>query len=85
MSFLIKKVYLTVCLSGKYNYKKINFIKIYEKFNFWNSSMARTEERLMSNNSKIVLGLVVVVILALFVMLFMGLGDKPVTVPRAPL
>ena len=47
--------------------------------------MGRTEERLMSNNSKIVLGLVVVVILALFVMLFMGLGDKPVTVPRAPL
>ena len=39
----------------------------------------------MSNNSKIVLGLIVVVIVALFVMLFMGLGDKPVTVPRAPL
>ena len=39
----------------------------------------------MSNNSKIVLGLVVVVILALFVMLFMGIGEKPVTVPRAPL
>jgi hypothetical protein len=39
----------------------------------------------MSNNSKIALGLLVVVILALFVMLFMGLGDKPVTVPRAPL
>jgi len=47
--------------------------------------MVKTEERLMSNNSKIALGLVVVVILALFVMLFMGLGDKPVTVPRAPL
>ena len=47
--------------------------------------MGRTEERLMSNNYKIVLGLAVVVILALFVMLFMGLGDKPVTVPRAPL
>ena len=39
----------------------------------------------MSNNSKIVLGLAVVLILVLFVMLFMGLGDKPVTVPRAPL
>ena len=47
--------------------------------------MGRTEERLMSNNSKIVLGLAVVIVLALFVMLFMGLGDKPVTVPRAPL
>ena len=39
----------------------------------------------MTNNSKIALGLAVVVILVLFVMLFMGLGDKPVTVPRAPL
>ena len=58
---------------------------MYKKFNFLNSSMGRMEERFMSNNSKIVLGLVVVVILALFVMLFMGLGDKPVTVPRAPL
>ena len=47
--------------------------------------MGRTEERLMSINSKIVLGLAVVVVLALFVMLFMGLGEKPVTVPRAPL
>ena len=47
--------------------------------------MGGTEERLMSNNSKIVLGLAVLVVLALFVMLFMGLGDKPVTVPRAPL
>ena len=47
--------------------------------------MGRTEEQLMSNNSKIVLGLVVVLVLALFVMLFMGLSDKPVTVPRAPL
>ena len=47
--------------------------------------MGRTEEQLMSNNSKIGLGLVVVLVLALFVMLFMGLGDKPVTVPRAPL
>ena len=47
--------------------------------------MGRTEERLMSNISKIVLGLAVVLLLALFVMLFMGLGDKPVTVPRAPL
>ena len=47
--------------------------------------MGRTEERLMSINSKIVLGLAVVVVLALFVMLFMGLGEKIVTVPRAPL
>ena len=39
----------------------------------------------MSKNSKIVLGLAVVVVLALFVMLFMGLGEKIVTVPRAPL
>jgi len=39
----------------------------------------------MSKKSKIVLGLAVVVVLALFVMLFMGLGEKPVTVPRAPL
>ena len=47
--------------------------------------MGSTEGRLMSNNSKIVLGLAVVVVLALFVMLFMGLGEQPVTVPRAPL
>ena len=47
--------------------------------------MGGTEERLMSNNSKIVLGLAVVVVLALFVMLFMGLDEKIVTVPRAPL
>jgi len=39
----------------------------------------------MSKNSKIVLGLAVVVVLALFVMLYMGLGEKIVTVPRAPL
>ena len=39
----------------------------------------------MSKNSKIVLGLAVVVVVALFVMLFMGLGEKPVIVPRAPL
>ena len=39
----------------------------------------------MSKNSKIVLGLAVVLVLVLFVMLFMGLGDKPVTVPRSPL
>tara|TARA_B100000508_G_scaffold25228_1_gene18240 strand:- start:490 stop:609 length:120 start_codon:yes stop_codon:yes gene_type:complete len=39
----------------------------------------------MSKNSKIILGLAVVVVLALFVMLFMGLGEKSVTVPRAPL
>ena len=58
---------------------------MYKQFNFLNFSVGRTEERLMSNNSKIVLGLAVVVVLALFVMIFMGLGDKPVTVPRAPL
>ena len=39
----------------------------------------------MSKNSKIVLGLAVAIVLALFVMLFMGLGDNPVVVPRAPL
>jgi len=39
----------------------------------------------MSKNSKIVLGLAVVLVLVLFVMLFMGLGEKPVVVPRAPL
>ena len=39
----------------------------------------------MSKNSKIVLGLAVVVVLVLFVMLFMGLSEKPVVVPRAPL
>ena len=39
----------------------------------------------MSKNSKIILGLAVVVVLALFVMLFMGLGENPVVVPRAPL
>jgi len=39
----------------------------------------------MGKNSKIILGLAVVVVLALFVMLFMGLGEKPATVPRAPL
>ena len=39
----------------------------------------------MSKNSKIVLGLAVVVVLVLFVMLFMGLDEKIVTVPRAPL
>ena len=47
--------------------------------------MGRTEERLVSTNSKIVLGFAVVVVLVLFVMLFMGLGEQPVTVPRAPL
>jgi len=39
----------------------------------------------MNKNSKIILDLAVVVVLALFVMLFMGVGEKPVTVPRAPL
>ena len=46
--------------------------------------MVRTEACLMSNNSKLVLGLAVVVVLALFVMFFMGLGEKLVIVPRAP-
>jgi len=39
----------------------------------------------MSNYFKIILGLAVVVVLALFVMLFLGLSDNPVMVPRAPL
>ena len=39
----------------------------------------------MSKISKIVLGVAVAIVLALFVMLFMGLGDSPVVVPRAPL
>jgi hypothetical protein len=39
----------------------------------------------MSKISKIVLGVAVAIVLALFVMLFMGLGDNPVVVPRAPL
>jgi hypothetical protein len=40
---------------------------------------------LMNKKTKIFLGLAVVLVLALFVMLFMGLGDKPTIVPRAPL
>ena len=40
---------------------------------------------LMSNKSKIVLGLAVVIVLALFVMLFIGLGGETIIVPRAPL
>ena len=39
----------------------------------------------MSKISKIVLGVAVATVLALFVMFFMGLGDNPVVVPRAPL
>ncbi len=39
----------------------------------------------MSNWSKVVLILVLILTVALFVMLFIGLGDKPVVVPRAPL
>jgi len=39
----------------------------------------------MSNKSKMLLILFSGLLLALFVMLFMGLGDKPVIVPRAPL
>ena len=40
---------------------------------------------LMSKISKIVLSVAVAIVLALFIMLFMGLGDNPVVVPRAPL
>ena len=39
----------------------------------------------MSKKSKVMLILFVGLLLALFVVLFMGLGDKPVIVPRAPL
>ena len=69
----------------KYNYKKTLILLKYIKSLILNFSMVRTEACLMSNNSKLVLGLAVVVVLALFVMFFMGLGEKLVTVPRAPL
>ena len=39
----------------------------------------------MSSRSKVILILFLGLVLALFVMLFMGLSDKPVMVPRAPL
>jgi hypothetical protein len=39
----------------------------------------------MSNKSKVMLILFLGLILTLFVMLFMGLGEEPVVVPRAPL
>jgi len=39
----------------------------------------------MSNKSKVMLILFLGLILTLFVMLFMGLGDEPIVVPRAPL
>lgn len=39
----------------------------------------------MSKGSKAVLILVLALVAALFVMLFMGLSDEPVVVPRAPL
>jgi len=39
----------------------------------------------MGTNSKIILGLAVVAVLALFVILFMGLNETPVIIPRAPL
>ena len=39
----------------------------------------------MSNKSKLILAVFFCLLLALFVVLFMGLGDKPVVVPRAPL
>ncbi len=38
----------------------------------------------MSNKSKVVLILFLAMVVVLFVMIFMGLGDKPV-VPRSPL
>ena len=68
----------------KYNYKKTLILLKYLKSLILNFSMVRTEACLMSNNSKLVLGLAVVVVLALFVMIFMGLGEKLVIVPRAP-
>ncbi len=39
----------------------------------------------MSRGSKVVLSLVLALVAALFVMLFKGLSDEPVVVPRAPL
>jgi len=39
----------------------------------------------MSKGAKVVLILVIAMGVALFVMLFMGLGDHPVVAPRAPL
>ncbi len=39
----------------------------------------------MSNKSKVILVLSLGLLLSLFVMIFMGLGDKPVIVPRSPL
>lgn len=39
----------------------------------------------MSKGSKAVVILVLALLAALFVMLFMGLSDEPVVVPRAPL
>ena len=39
----------------------------------------------MSKGSKVVLILVLAMVVVLFVMLFMGLGDKSIVVPRAPL
>lgn len=39
----------------------------------------------MSKGTKAVVILVLALLAALFVMLFMGLSDEPVVVPRAPL
>ena len=39
----------------------------------------------MSKGSKVVLIFVLALMVALFVMLFMGLGDSPVIAPRSPL
>jgi len=39
----------------------------------------------MSKGSKVVLILALALVAALFVMIFMGLSDDPVVVPRAPL
>ena len=39
----------------------------------------------MNNKTKVILILFLGILLALFVVLFMGLGDNSVIVPRAPL
>ena len=39
----------------------------------------------MSKGTKVVLTLFLAMMVALFVILFMGLGDSPVIAPRAPL
>ena len=39
----------------------------------------------MSKGTKVVLILVLALVMALFVMIFMGLSDEPIVVPRSPL